>query len=183
MYSSRENQSRALQHTEKPRQRFDSLPLSHEPRVWPGSPRPEVYPYQVAIDANEHNKSNSRLDPTLAYPVPLRPSVFQHARFIDKMQPGTTRVNVKQEKYEVFQEEPLKDADPRKWSREDVSRWLQWMSEVFNLNSVRPDRFQMNGKALCLMTVDMFLYRVPEGGNILYQDFQRRLRNAVALQN
>ena len=74
-------------------------------------------------------------------------------------------------------------ADPRKWSREDVSRWLQWMSEVFNLNSVRPDRFQMNGKALCLMTVDMFLYRVPEGGNILYQDFQRRLRNAVALQN
>lgn len=48
-----------------------------------------------------------RLDPTLAYPVPLRPSVFQHARFIDKMQPGATRV--KQEKYEIFQEEPLKD--------------------------------------------------------------------------
>lgn len=48
-----------------------------------------------------------RLDPTLAYPVPLRPSVFQHARFIDKMQPGATRV--KQEKYDIFQEEPLKD--------------------------------------------------------------------------
>lgn len=48
-----------------------------------------------------------RLDPTLAYPVPLRPSVFQHARFIDKMQPGAARV--KQEKYEVYQDEPLKD--------------------------------------------------------------------------
>ena len=48
-----------------------------------------------------------RLDPTLAYPVPLRPSVFQHARFIDKMQPGATRV--KQEKYDIFQDEPLKD--------------------------------------------------------------------------
>lgn len=48
-----------------------------------------------------------RLDPTLAYPVPLRPSVFQHARFIDKMQPGMTKV--KQEKYEIFQDEPLKD--------------------------------------------------------------------------
>lgn len=74
-------------------------------------------------------------------------------------------------------------ADPRRWSREDVTRWLQWTSEMFNLGSVRPDRFQMNGKALCLMTMDMFLYRVPEGGNILYQDFQRRLRNAVAMQN
>lgn len=47
-----------------------------------------------------------RLDPALAYPVPLRPSVFQHARFIDKMQPSVARV--KQEKYEIaYQEEPL----------------------------------------------------------------------------
>jgi len=73
--------------------------------------------------------------------------------------------------------------DPRRWSREDVTRWLQWTSEMFHLGSINPERFQMNGKALCLMTMDMFLYRVPEGGNILYQDFQRRLRNAVALQN
>lgn len=47
-----------------------------------------------------------RLDPALAYPVPLRPSVFQHARFIDKMQPSVARV--KQEKYEIaYQEEPV----------------------------------------------------------------------------
>lgn len=97
------------------------------------------------------------------------------------MQPGVARI--KQEKHEAYHDEPLSEADPRRWSREDVCRWLQWISEAFNLGSVRPDRFQMNGKALCLMTMDMFLYRVPEGGNILYQDFQRRLRNAVALQN
>lgn len=49
-----------------------------------------------------------RLDPALAYPVPLRPSVFQHARFIDKMQPSMARV--KQEKYEMaFPEEPLSE--------------------------------------------------------------------------
>lgn len=179
MYSARESQSAPTDYNEKQRHNFDSLPLSHEPRIWLHNSRPEMYPYQV--DSNEHNKQNSRLDPTLAYPVPLRPSVFQHARFIDKMQPGMTKV--KQEKYEIFQDEPLKDADPRKWSREDVSRWLQWMSEAFNLRAVSPDRFQMNGKALCLMTMDMFLYRVPQGGNILYQDFQRRLRIAVALEN
>lgn len=159
---------------------MEGLPLTHEPRVWPYSPRPEMYPYQ--IDANEHNKPSSRLDPALAYPVPLRPSVFQHARFIDKMQPSMTRV--KQEKYEMaYPEEPLSEVDPRRWSREDVTRWLQWTSEMFHLGSINPERFQMNGKALCLMTMDMFLYRVPEGGNVLYQDFQRRLRNAVALQN
>lgn len=178
MYSTLEHQP-SLNCTEK-RPRLDGLPLTHEPRVWPYSPRPEMYPYQ--IDASDHSKPNSRLDPALAYPVPLRPSVFQHARFIDKMQPSVARV--KQEKFDVgYQEEPLSEADPRRWSREDVSRWLQWTSEVFNLGSVRPDRFQMNGKALCLMTMDMFLYRVPEGGNILYQDFQRRLRNAVAMQS
>lgn len=49
-----------------------------------------------------------RLDPALAYPVPLRPSVFQHARFIDKMQPSVARV--KQEKFEGgYQEEPLSE--------------------------------------------------------------------------
>ena len=49
-----------------------------------------------------------RLDPALAYPVPLRPSVFQHARFIDKMQPSMARV--KQEKFDAgYQEEPLSE--------------------------------------------------------------------------
>lgn len=48
-----------------------------------------------------------RLDPTLAYPVPLRPSVFQHARFIDKMQPGVARI--KQEKHEAYHDEPLSE--------------------------------------------------------------------------
>ena len=37
----------------------------------------------------------------------------------------------------------------------------------------------MNGKALCLMDASMFLYRVPEGGEVLYQDFQCRLQRAV----
>lgn len=56
MYSTRENLP-AINCAEK-RPRLDSLPLSHEPRVWPYSPRPEMYPYQT--DVNEHNKSNSR---------------------------------------------------------------------------------------------------------------------------
>ena len=37
------------------------------------------------------------------------------------------------------------------------------------------DRFLMNGKALCLMTMEMFCKRVPLGGKLLYKDFQLRL--------
>lgn len=69
--------------------------------------------------------------------------------------------------------------DPRLWSREDVGRWLRWVSDAYSLPDIKPDRFEMNGKGLCLMTLDMFLYRVPEGGRVLYHDFQRRLRIAV----
>lgn len=45
-----------------------------------------------------------RLDPTLAYPVALRPSSFEHGRFIDKMQPGYPRV-----KTEAYFETPYAD--------------------------------------------------------------------------
>lgn len=36
----------------------------------------------------------------------------------------------------------------------------------------------MNGRGLLLMTKEMFLYRVPEGGGILYEDLQFKLRKA-----
>jgi len=70
--------------------------------------------------------------------------------------------------------------DPRSWSRSDVYRWLELMSKSCDVQ-VDSDRFRMNGKALCLMTRDMFTYRVPRGGVVLYTDFQMRLCRAVAL--
>jgi len=45
------------------------------------------------------------------------------------------------------------------------------------------DRFPMNGKALCLMSAAMFLYRVPRGGHRLYADFQRRLLTALLMSH
>lgn len=68
--------------------------------------------------------------------------------------------------------------DPRKWSREDVKNWLLWMSHRNKLPGIEPARFQMNGKALCLMSLQMFTYRVPVGGKLLYKDFQLRLTSA-----
>lgn len=57
MYSTNEISHSATNCAEK-RPRLDGIPLSHEPRVWRYSPRPEMYPYHT--EATEHNKSNSR---------------------------------------------------------------------------------------------------------------------------
>ena len=69
--------------------------------------------------------------------------------------------------------------DPRCWLREDVQTWIRHLAAVHNLPAVQPDRFLMNGKALCLMTMEMFCQRVPLGGKMLYKDFQLRLSMAM----
>jgi len=53
------------------------------------------------------------------------------------------------------------------------------MQKQHGLPTIEPDRFHMNGKALCLMNVDMFVQRVPLGGKLLYKDFQIRLTQAL----
>lgn len=52
------------------------------------------------------------------------------------------------------------------------------MTATYNLD-VSQNKFEMNGKALCLMTMDMFVQRVPTGGKLLYRDFRLRLYPAV----
>ncbi|XP_049883949.1 transcription factor ETV7 isoform X2 [Pectinophora gossypiella] len=65
--------------------------------------------------------------------------------------------------------------DPRTWGRAEVARWVSKRGGL-------PERFPMNGKALCLMSRDMFAARVPHSGHQLHQDFRRRLAKALALQ-
>ncbi|XP_059046788.1 transcription factor ETV6 [Achroia grisella] len=66
--------------------------------------------------------------------------------------------------------------DPRSWGRGEVGRWVSRRGGL-------PERFPMNGKALCLMTQEMFASRVPHTGHLLYQDFRKRLSKALALQD
>ncbi|KAJ8706414.1 hypothetical protein PYW07_011564 [Mythimna separata] len=74
----------------------------------------------------------------------------------------------------VLQEDDL-PLDPRSWGRAEVGTWVARRGGL-------PERFPMNGKALCLMSKDMFASRVPHSGHALYQDFRRRLSKALALQ-
>lgn len=70
--------------------------------------------------------------------------------------------------------------DPRLWSREEVALWAKSAAEKFELSAVRPEYFPMNGRGLVLLTKEMFLYRVPEGGGLLFEDIQVKLRRALA---
>lgn len=72
--------------------------------------------------------------------------------------------------------------DPREWSRADVWQWLNNLaqSEGIPLTTELASKFPMNGKALCLMTLDMYLSRVPVGGKMLYKDFRIRLARAMS---
>ncbi|XP_011196679.1 uncharacterized protein LOC105221406 [Zeugodacus cucurbitae] len=73
--------------------------------------------------------------------------------------------------------------DPRDWTRADVWKWLinMALSEGLEVTPELPQKFPMNGKALCLMSLDMYLCRVPVGGKMLYRDFRVRLARAMAL--
>jgi len=65
--------------------------------------------------------------------------------------------------------------DPREWTRDDVTKWLNLMRRTHKIADLDLSRFVMNGKALCLMSVDMFERRVESRGVTLYEDFRRRL--------
>lgn len=72
--------------------------------------------------------------------------------------------------------------DPREWTRYHVYLWLVNLAACEGLDGTQiTEKFKMNGKALCLMSLEMYLSRVPAGGKILYRDFRSRLTRALSL--
>lgn len=78
-------------------------------------------------------------------------------------------------------DQPKVSQNPQEWTVTEVLEWLQWMVHLYNLKGIDIDKFKMNGKGLYMMGVEGFMYRVPSGGEILYNDFQRRLSIAAHL--
>lgn len=77
---------------------------------------------------------------------------------------------------------PLLILDPRDWTRQDVKTWILCLGKSEGIDAHHiADKFKMNGKALCLMSVEMFLSRFPQGGKMLYRDFRLRLTRALSL--
>lgn len=53
------------------------------------------------------------------------------------------------------------------WSRDDVAQWLKWAENEFSLRPIDSNTFEMNGKALLLLTKEDFRYRSPHSGERL----------------
>ncbi|XP_036376109.1 transcription factor ETV6 isoform X1 [Megalops cyprinoides] len=62
------------------------------------------------------------------------------------------------------------------WSRDDVCQWLKWAEREFSLHPIAGSTFEMNGKALLLLTKEDFRYRSPHSGDVLYELLQHILK-------
>nr|CAB3243934.1 transforming protein p54/c-ets-1 [Phallusia mammillata] len=72
--------------------------------------------------------------------------------------------------------------DPMQWNREDVTVWLRIMSKRYQLD-IDYNMFMMNGKGLCLMSLNGFKYRSPVGGALLHFDLRQKLLTKLLLQS
>ncbi|CAH0561248.1 unnamed protein product [Brassicogethes aeneus] len=73
-------------------------------------------------------------------------------------------------------------SDPRIWSREDVLTFLRWAEREFDLQPIDMDIFQMNGKAMCLLTRQDLSERAPGSGDVLHNVLQILVREANNFQ-
>lgn len=73
-------------------------------------------------------------------------------------------------------------SDPRVWSREDVASFLRWAEREFDLPQFDMDMFQMNGKALCLLTKSDLGERCPGAGDVLHNVLNMLARDYNLLQ-
>ncbi|XP_054464475.1 transcription factor ETV7 isoform X2 [Anoplopoma fimbria] len=71
--------------------------------------------------------------------------------------------------------------NPSLWDKEDVGHWLHWAQREYSLRRPEKGRFEMNGRALCLLTKEDFRRRCPSSGDVLYEILQcvKQQRRAV----
>ncbi|KAM8830563.1 transcription factor ETV7 isoform 2-T3 [Synchiropus picturatus] len=72
--------------------------------------------------------------------------------------------------------------NPSLWDKEDVAHWLHWAQKECSLRRLENENFEMNGRALCLLTKEDFRWRCPSSGDVLYEVLQcvKQQRRSVA---
>lgn len=76
---------------------------------------------------------------------------------------------------------PQLSTDPRLWNREDVAIFLRWCEREFDLPKFEMELFQMNGKALCLLTKNDLAERIPGAGDLLHNVIQMLVRESQSI--
>ncbi|CAK6951541.1 transcription factor ETV7 isoform X1 [Scomber scombrus] len=62
--------------------------------------------------------------------------------------------------------------NPSLWDKDDVAHWLHWAQKEYSLRRPEKGCFEMNGRALCLLTKEDFRHRCPSSGDVLYEILQ-----------
>ncbi|KAM9445145.1 transcription factor ETV7 isoform 1-T1 [Clarias gariepinus] len=62
--------------------------------------------------------------------------------------------------------------NPSLWDKDDVNLWLRWAQREYALRRADHEKFEMNGRALCLLTKEDFRLRCPSSGDVLYELLQ-----------
>ncbi|KAJ3585845.1 hypothetical protein NHX12_012253 [Muraenolepis orangiensis] len=62
--------------------------------------------------------------------------------------------------------------NPSLWDTEDVAHWLRWAQKEYSLRLPARRCFEMNGRALGLLTKEDFRHRCPSSGDVLYEILQ-----------
>ncbi|XP_062871171.1 transcription factor ETV7 [Trichomycterus rosablanca] len=62
--------------------------------------------------------------------------------------------------------------NPSLWDKDDVNLFLRWAQREFSLRRSDQEKFEMNGKALCLLTKEDFRLRSPSSGDVIYELLQ-----------
>ncbi|XP_074537751.1 transcription factor ETV7 [Halichoeres trimaculatus] len=117
------------------------------------SPATEMHFGQVSMPPTVHHSAHDQL------PVVSPPSQEDLWHL-----PGQLRIN------------------PSLWDKEDVAHWLHWAQKEYSLRRPEKGRFEMNGRALCLLTKEDFRRRCPSSGDVLYEILQcvkQQRRNVV----
>ncbi|XP_028265279.1 transcription factor ETV7 isoform X3 [Parambassis ranga] len=96
------------------------------------SPSPIMLSGQVSIPPTMHL-------PPLPQPPVLSPPTQEDLWHL----PGRLRIN------------------PSLWDKEDVAHWLHWAQKEYSLRRPEKGHFEMNGRALCLLTKEDFRRRCP----------------------
>ncbi|XP_061488424.1 transcription factor ETV7 isoform X2 [Rhineura floridana] len=95
---------------------------------------------------------------TSAFPLPLQPTSVTSLQPLYEGQictlPGCLRIQ------------------PSLWSKDDVIHWLRWAEKEYSLRKTDESKFEMNGKALCILTKEDFRFRAPNSGDVLYELLQ-----------
>ncbi|CAG0925150.1 unnamed protein product, partial [Notodromas monacha] len=72
--------------------------------------------------------------------------------------------------------------DPRAWSRDDVTSFLRWFQEEYDVPKIELEKFFMNGKALSLLTKQDVCQRAPGAGDILHNALQLLLAASATMR-